>query len=97
MKSYACIYAVSTNSTMPFQEDEITANSSQDRTSNITLVCSEQFFFDENDTQLCRPICGEFNQKSTSKRVIDLLAACVGLIAAVGVVIIALTVQRKEL
>ena len=61
------------------------------------LVCSEGFFFDENATQLCRPICGEFNRLPLSVQIVEQMCVCICFIGSIMLFIMALTVQRESL
>lgn len=40
--------------------------------SSDVLACSEDFFFDENETGLCQPICGEFIHKLYAIEIVEL-------------------------
>ena len=62
-----------------------------------SLDCSDEFFYDENGTGLCRPLCGRLNQKPLGTKILRPVSACVGIISAVIVFILALTVQRESL
>ena len=81
-------------------------NAAAENLENVTIpapdgsnqfICSEGFFFDENETRLCRPICGEINPKHIGLQVLENVAICVCFIASVLMFILALTVQRDSL
>lgn len=59
--------------------------------------CSEEFFFDENVTNICRPICGELNPVPLGVQILYKISVVIGSIAAVTVIILALAVQREKL
>ncbi len=66
---------------------------------NDTLAkfCSGGFFFDENVTNLCRPICGETNPLPLAIVITQRVSIIIGVIASLVVFILALTVQKKSL
>ena len=66
-------------------------------TGNKSFECSEWFYFDENGTEFCRPICGEISPKSLGLQIVEKAAVCMGFVACVIMFILALTVQRKSL
>ena len=61
--------------------------------SGSSVECSEGF----NGTDVCRPVCGEANSRSFAAQIIEIVSASLGLIACVGMVLYALTVQRHSL
>ena len=65
--------------------------------SDDLLVCSEGFFFDENVTNLCRPVCGEFNPTPYGVEILEKISVCIGFLASVILIVLALTVQKKTL
>lgn len=77
--------------------NQTTLNSSERNTSNGNLVCSEDFFFDENRTGLCRPECGKFQQQSLAVQIIETLAICVGAISSIVLVVLTLTLHRDTM
>ena len=72
---------------------EFTDNSS----SNIP-ECLEDFYFDTNGSELCRPICGEYDPTPSSLHLIVISRASfiLGVIASVLLFLIALIVQRDS-
>ena len=71
--------------------------SGPDGNRNLHLNCSEAFFFDENVTNRCRPICGEFSTIPLGALIIERGALVIGFIAAATVLVLAVTVQRDTL
>lgn len=65
--------------------------------SQLAYECSEGFFFDENGTRLCRPICGEINPKHIALQVLENASVCACFVASVLMFALALTVQRDSL
>ena len=61
-----------------------------------TPVCSETFFFDE-DTELCRPLCADFNPSSTFVIVLQRVLICIGFIFSIVVLLLAVTTHRDTL
>lgn len=60
-------------------------------------MCSEGFFFDKNVTNLCRPICGEFNPLVHAAVIFEIASLFVASIASVVVIVLALTARRKTM
>ena len=65
--------------------------------SDHPLVCSDGFFYDQNDTGLCRPECAQFGRINTGLVVIERIAICIGLVASVALFILSVTLQRSTL
>jgi predicted nucleic acid-binding Zn ribbon protein len=88
----ACIWIVSS---IPSAVNVSTSNDSDSM--NLTNgtgqgpVCAEDFFFN-NDTQTCRPECGEF---LTGKPIFQRTAILIGFILTLLMMIVVLPVQRK--
>ena len=61
------------------------------------LNCLKGFYFDENVTRLCRPICGEFNPTPLPIRIIEEAFIYMCFIGSIVMFIQALTVQRDKL
>lgn len=61
------------------------------------LVCSDGFYFDEDETRLCRPICGEINPKHIGLQILENASICICFIASVLMFILALSVQKDSL
>ena len=63
----------------------------------VVLHCSGGFFFDGNVTGICIPLCGEFNPKPQVAVIAEVVSVCVAIVAAVVLLILAFTIQRKSL
>ena len=64
---------------------------------DIQLDCIESFYFDENVTRLCRPICGEFSPVPLAVTIVEDILTIMSFIATIVMFILALTVQRDKL
>ena len=60
-------------------------------------TCNEGYFFDENDTKLCRPTCGVVGYKSLGLIVVERIAICICFVASVVQLVVAVTVQRDTM
>jgi hypothetical protein len=73
--------------------------SNQSAPTGTSRNCSEGFFFDENASGICRPICGEFSFNTVPQA--SLIFYKIGIIASaittVVVIILSVTVQRLKL
>ena len=58
-------------------------------------TCSEDFFSDENEMELCRPICGEFIHKLYAIEILELASACLALVNCAIMIVWSFTVQKK--
>ena len=69
-----------------------------DNSSSNIPECLEDFYFDANGSELCRPICGEYDPTPSSLHLIVISRASfiLGVIASVFVFLIALIVQRDS-
>lgn len=76
------------------------ASPSQDNQSSISnrTQCSAGFEVDENGTNLCIPICGEFNPTSsvTVRNILEKVFTSLGFTSSVIIFVLALTVQRES-
>ena len=61
------------------------------------IMCSEGFFYDQDNTRLCRPECGEFNKLPQFEIILQQVCTFIGFITAVIVLILAFTIQRDKL
>lgn len=61
------------------------------------LTCPNGFFHDSNGTGICRPECGHFQSLSLFPLILERMSVCVGFIASVIMIVLALTLQRKTL
>ena len=59
--------------------------------------CREGFYFDLNETNSCRPECGEFMYSSLVSVIFSRLSYTLGLFASAAMLILALTLQKKIL
>ena len=90
---------------LPDVTEDCTGNSNMTNTSDlndqssgedIPLNCIESFYF-ENVTKLCKPICGKFNPVPLAVTIVEDIFTVMSFIAAIVMVILALTVQRDKL
>ena len=87
---------INTTSSVVYHQGTSSPENSQDVVADIKS-CSDGFFFDANVTNICRPICGGFSPTPLFLQILYKISIVVGIIAAVIVVILALTVQREKL
>ena len=64
---------------------------------NISGQCQQGFFFDQNETEMCRPECGEFMLSPLASVVLSRLSYFIGLVASVVMFILAIMLHRKKL
>ncbi len=65
--------------------------------SDEPLACSEGFYYDQNGTGLCRPECGQFERAKYGLVILERVTVCVGIVVAIAMCILALTLQRNTL
>ena len=68
-----------------------------DSADNLPLECAENFFFNENGSAICVPICGEFSFIKREIRIFNKVVVSVCFIASVTMIVITLTIQRKKM
>ena len=92
-----CIGNSSMTDTSDLNDQVMPSTGNQSFEEDIELDCLEGFFFDKNVSNLCRPICGEFNPTPLVVTIVEdvFIVAC--FIASIMMFILALTVQRKTL
>lgn len=61
------------------------------------VTCSDGFFYDLNATGCCRPECGTFGRIKKGLAIVEHISVCVGLVAALLMLVLALTIQRSSL
>ncbi len=59
--------------------------------------CSEGFFYDHNGTEFCRPECAGFGRIKNGLVILERVAICIGLVSAVAMFVLALSIQKKTL
>ena len=82
------------NSSLPISETE---GAGFVNSSNNTIVCADNFYHDENGTNLCRPICGEFDPSSLPAVVLLMVSIGICPVASIIMFIMALVFQRNTL
>ena len=70
------------------------ANLSIDVEFNDTEMCDDEFFFDEEGTQTCRPICGKFLARDVLHRRILI---SVGFVLSLVLLLVVVPLQRTKM
>ena len=79
--------------------NQSTASFVHENQSSINLECSDGFYFDENRTELCRPICREFIpiQSLDTWAILDKVSIIQAGVVCAAIFITAVTVKRHTL